>query len=77
MDEQTGTITDPLWADVIVAMFLVLAVLALFVLVDSLIRVVVRRWREAGALVDHQLTDGFEEVDLARWEAEQIGGGPR
>lgn len=77
MDQHSGTITDPLWADVIVAGLFVLLAITLFVLVDSVIRVVVRRWREAGALVDQQLADGLEEIDLARWEAEQSGGGPR
>lgn len=70
MNEQTGTITDPIWVDVVVAAVFVLVVLTVFVIAEAIISTVVRRWREAGAQVDQCISDGLAEIDLDRWDAE-------
>jgi hypothetical protein len=65
MDGTSGTITDPLWADVVIGLFAVLAVMTVVVILETLVRTVVRRWREAGAVLDQAAVDvELQRVDV-------------
>ena len=70
MNEPTGTITDPVWADIVIGLVAIVAVMALFAIVEAVIHAVVRRWRETGSQLDQLVADGLEEIDGARWDAE-------
>ena len=69
------TATDPVYGDIVVALIFVLSVTTVAVVIDSVLRVLIRRWRAAGARVDQVLAEGLAEIDVARWEDELRGGG--
>lgn len=47
---NTGTPTDPIWWFVVLAGLFALSAITLFVLLDSVLRVLLRRWNQAREL---------------------------
>lgn len=50
MQGNTGTPTDPFWSYVVAALFLAFAVLTLFAIVDSVLRVLIRQAQQRRAM---------------------------
>lgn len=71
MTERSGTITDPIWADIVIGFFAVFAVMALFAVVEALVHAVVRRWRESDAELDLLVTDELQQIDADRQAADR------
>lgn len=63
-DPQTGTVTDPFYADLVTVLFVAIAVVFIGVAICALIRESIRRWREASAQLDQDIVDALNDAEL-------------